>query len=91
MFYDSKLEMLESSNLTVIKTIDADVQPFSKSIAFEDGCILDITHRVFCDNDAQLELCRYVRVDVQIYVVLDSKEWSDYTELFLYRCKPDFT
>jgi hypothetical protein len=90
MFNDTKLEMLESSNLTVIKTIDADVQPFSKSLSFEDGYILEITHRAFCDKDAQLELCRYVRVDGQIYVVLDSKEWSDYTELFLYRCKLDF-
>jgi hypothetical protein len=90
MFYDTKLEMLESSNLTVIKTIDADVQPFSKSIAFEDGYTLEITHRAFCDKDVQVELCRYVRVDDQIYIVLDSKEWSDYMELFLYRCKPDF-
>jgi hypothetical protein len=88
MFNDTKMEILDSSALTVIKTIYADVQPYTKNVSFEDGYTLD---RAFCDKEDQLSLARYVRIESEIYIVLDLKEWNDYVELFLYRCKSDFS
>jgi hypothetical protein len=90
MFNDTKLEILESVNLTTIKTICGDVQPYIKNYTFEDDISLEVTHRAFCDQHPDLELCRYIRIDNQIYIILDLKEWSDHMELYLYRCKPDF-
>jgi hypothetical protein len=77
-------------NLTTIKTIYGDVQPYIKNYTFEDDISLEVTHRAFCNPYSELELCRYIRIDHQIYIILDLKEWSDYIELYLYRCKPDF-
>jgi hypothetical protein len=90
MFNDTKLEILESVNLTSIKTIYADVQPYMKNYTFEDDISLEVTHRAFCDQHSELELCQYIRMDHQIYIILDLKKWSDHMELYLYRCKPDF-
>jgi hypothetical protein len=90
MFKDTKMELLNSIALTVIKTIYADVQPHTKNVSFEDGYTLAITHRAFCEKDDQLSLARYVRIESEIYIILDLKEWSEYVELFLYRCKSDF-
>jgi hypothetical protein len=91
MFNDMKMEILNSIGLTVIKTIYVDVQPHMKNVSFEDGYTLEIAYRAFCEKDDQLSLARYVRIENQIYIVLDLKEWSDYVELFLYRCKSDFS
>ncbi|WP_237087920.1 hypothetical protein [Paenibacillus crassostreae] len=74
----------------VVKTIYADVQPYIKSYTFEDDISLEVTHRAFCEIDALLKLSRYVKISDNIFILLDLKEWSDYLELFLYRCKPDF-
>lgn len=90
MFYDTKLEILDSVNLTAIQTIYADVQPHSKSISYEDEYTLEITHRAFCDQESGLHLNGYVRIADHMFIILDLKEWSDYLELYLYRCKPDF-
>lgn len=90
MFYETKLDLLDSLDLTVIKTIYADVQPYSKSYSFEDGIALEVSHRVFCEKELDLEISRYVLIDNHIHIILDLKEWSDYLEMYLYRCKPDF-
>lgn len=90
MFADTKLEILNSADLTVMKTIYADVQPYGKSISYEDGYTLEVTHRAFCDKDSLLGMGGYVRIGDQILIILDMEEWSDYVELHLYRCKPDF-
>ncbi|AIQ11339.1 hypothetical protein [Paenibacillus durus] len=90
MFYKTKLDLLDSLDLTVMKTIYADIQPYIKSYSFEDGITLEITHRAFCDKEANMEKNHYVRIDDSIFIILDLKEWSDYLELYLYQCKPDF-
>lgn len=82
---------MNSVGLLVIKTIYADVQPYTKNISFEDGYSLEVTYRAFCEKVAELNLARYMRIESQIYIVLDLKEWSDYVELYLYRCKSDFS
>ncbi|MGM1019038.1 MAG: hypothetical protein ACQEXV_00405 [Bacillota bacterium] len=68
----------------------ADVQPYRKSFSFEDGYTLETTHRAFCPLESLLQSNRYVRISMSIFIILDMKEWSDYVELYLYSCKPDF-
>lgn len=90
MFNDTKMEIINSADFTVVKEVYADVQAYQKSMTFEDGYTLELTHRVFCPKDSNLVLYRYVRINEYIYIILDLKEWSDHLELYLYRCKPDF-
>ena len=90
MFYDTRMEIVNSADFTTLKEVDADVQAYHKSITFEDGYTLEMTHRVFCPKDSSLQLYRYVRINEYMFIILDLKEWSDYLELFLYRCKQDF-
>ena len=87
MFYDTKIEILQSPEDAPIKTIDADVQPFSKSIAFEDGYQIDITSRLFCDIDDSINEESYVEFDNDKYKVMEIKKWDDYYEVSLYKLK----
>ncbi|WP_404580645.1 MULTISPECIES: hypothetical protein [unclassified Paenibacillus] len=68
----------------------ADVQPYRKSFSFEDGYTLETTYRAFCPLESLLLSNCYIRISEDIFIILDKKEWSDYVELYLYRCKPDF-
>jgi len=90
MFADTKIEILNPIDLSVVKTIYADVQPFIKSYPFEDGYTFETTKRAFCDPNGYLSVGSYLQIANQIYFVLDDKRWSDYLELYLYGCKPDF-
>ncbi|WP_262384617.1 hypothetical protein [Paenibacillus terrae] len=49
-----------------------------------------MTHRAFCPLESSLQLNDYVQIYTSIFIILDIKEWSDYMELYLFRCKPDF-
>lgn len=90
MFYDTKLEILDATHLNPVLSVMADVQPYRKSFSFEDGYILETTYRAFCPLESLLQLNGYVRIGKDVFIILDMKEWSDYVELYLYRCKPDF-
>ncbi|MEC0179965.1 hypothetical protein P4H61_00425 [Paenibacillus peoriae] len=90
MFYDTKLEILDDTHFKPILSMMADVQPYRKSFSFEDGYILETTYRAFCPLESLLQLNGYVRIGKDVFIILDIKEWSDYVELYLYRCKPDF-
>ncbi|MFT9367223.1 hypothetical protein [Paenibacillus polymyxa] len=90
MFYDTKLEILDAEFIPT-RSMMADVQPYRKSFSFEDGYILETTYRAFCPLESLLQLNGYVRISKDIFIILDMKEWSDYMELYLYRCKQDFT
>ncbi|WP_068505366.1 hypothetical protein [Paenibacillus kribbensis] len=91
MFYDTKLEILDVTHFKPVLSVMADVQPYRKSFSFEDGYILETTYRAFCPLESLLLSNCYIRISEDIFIVLDMKEWSDYVELYLYRCKPDFT
>ncbi|WP_342416695.1 hypothetical protein NST83_04275 [Paenibacillus sp. FSL R10-2782] len=90
MFYDTKLEILDATHFKPVLSVMADVQPYRKSFSFEDGYILETTYRAFCPLESLLQLNGYVRISKNVFIILDIKEWSDYVELYLYRCKPDF-
>ncbi|KJD42538.1 hypothetical protein E4V51_07525 [Paenibacillus sp. 28ISP30-2] len=90
MFYDTKLEILDAEFIP-IRSMMADVQPYRKSFSFEDGYTLETTYRAFCTLvESLLQSNRYVQIGKDVFIILDMKEWSDYMELYLYRCKPDF-
>ncbi|MDY7992410.1 hypothetical protein UY286_15545 [Paenibacillus polymyxa] len=90
MFYDTKLEILDVTHFNSVLSVMADVQPYCKSFSFEDGYTLETTYRAFCPLESSLQLNGYVRIGKDIFIILDIKEWSDYMELYLYRCKQDF-
>lgn len=90
MFYDTKLEILDATHLNPVLSVMTDVQPYRKSFSFEDGYTLETTYRAFCPLESLLQLNGYVRISMSTFIILDIKEWSDYVELYLYRCKSDF-
>lgn len=88
MFKDTLIKVYEAPDSgSYIRSIDADVQPFSKSIVFEDGFQIDITSRVFCDIDESISEDSYVEFANEMYKVMDIKKWDDYLEISLYKLK----
>ena len=87
MFNDTKIEIYENLDSAYIKTIYADVQSFTGTVGFNYGLSLEISKRVFCDIDKQINEEAYFKIEDNVYKVLSIKEWSDHMEVFLYRCK----
>jgi len=87
MFYDTEVDILNSQDFSIIKTITADVQPFSGSMGFDYGISLEISKKAFCDLDACVTESCYFKIATSKYKVLEMKAWSDYLEVFLYKCK----
>ena len=86
MFKDTLIKVYEAPDSgSYIKSIDADIQPFSKSLAFEDGFQIDITSRLFCDIDDSITEESYVEFDNEKYKVMEIKKWDDYLEVYLYK------
>lgn len=69
MFYDNEIDILNDTGkvnnsgrwvegeITVIKTIECDVQPYSKELAYRDYSFEeDVKYRVFCDPEPLIEL-----------------------------------
>jgi hypothetical protein len=87
MFNDTKIEILQSPDAAPIKTIYADVQPYSAKVTFDYGITLEISKRAFCDADDEIKGESYFRIEDVYYKVLNVKGWSDHMEVFLYQCK----
>ena len=88
MFKDTLIKVYGAPDSTsYIKSIDADIQPFNKSIAFEDGFQIDITSRLFCDIDDSITEESYVEFYNDKYKVMEIKKWDDYYEVSLYKLK----
>lgn len=87
MFHDTKIEILQSPDAVPIKTIYADVQPYSAKVAFDYGITLEISKRAFCDVDEEINDESYFRIDDVYYKVLNVKGWNDHMEVLLYQCK----
>ena len=88
LFYDTEVKVLTSPDpASYIKTEYGDVQPFSKSVSFEDGFIIDITKRIFCDAGSFINIDSYVIISNEIYKVMEIKKWDSYIEAYLYKCK----
>ncbi|GAB6180357.1 hypothetical protein JCM14036_16760 [Desulfotomaculum defluvii] len=85
MFNDTEVKIY-SDNIfsSYLNVINADVQPYSKSITFEDGFQIDITKRMFCDRDASVTQESYLEIENKKFKVMEIKEWDDYLEVYLY-------
>ena len=86
MFKDTQIEILDGSLKHIAET-DADIQPFYKTITFEDGIEIDITKRVFCETLPQIDDQSYLKVGSKFYKIMKIKPYSDYLELWLYECE----
>jgi len=85
MFYDTRIEIYENLD-SYIKTIYADVQPYSGTVGFNYGLSLEISKKVFCDVDKEINEEVYFRFEDNFFKVLSIKVWSDHMEILLYRC-----
>lgn len=85
MFYDTEIKIL-TEKLQEVKTIYADIQPYDKSITFEDSVEIEITKRVFCDIEQDIGKHSYISIKETLFKVMRIKTWSDYMELWLYEC-----
>ncbi|MBZ4647425.1 MAG: Ig domain protein group 2 domain protein [Clostridia bacterium] len=57
MFYNILIKIYSSPDPnSYIKSIYADVQPYLKSMMFEDGFEINITKRVFCDIENSINI-----------------------------------
>ncbi|OLN26454.1 hypothetical protein [Desulfosporosinus metallidurans] len=90
MFNDTKVQLL---NATFQETglIDADVQPYEKSLLFEDGIEIEITKRAFCDIVPEIDDQSYMRLNNKLYKIMKVKPRSDYLESWLYECEREVT
>lgn len=88
MFYDTESNVLDADKIQVYK-VNTDIQPYDKTIQYEDDIEIEITHRVFCDKIPQVLLSHYFMVGNTIYKVIKIKEWSNYLECWLYQCEVD--
>ena len=67
MFYNTLIKIY--SNLdpnSYIKSIYTDVQPYLKSIMFEDGFEINITKRVFCDIENSINIHSYIEIENEL-------------------------
>lgn len=86
MFKDTLVKIYSTSTSnSYIKSIYADVQPFSKSMPFEDGFQMGITVRLFCDIYDSITEESYVEFDNEKYKVMEIEKWDDYLEVYLYK------
>ncbi|MFB5088329.1 hypothetical protein PGC35_14180 [Psychrobacillus sp. PGGUH221] len=88
MFYNSSILIVDTLDSPLhIKEVKGDLQPFRQTVIFEDGFYVDVTKRLFCDNEKEITLTRYVRVDNDTYKIMLIEKWSDYLDIWLYQCK----
>lgn len=68
----------------VLKTIDCDVQPYSKERAYQDyGFTVECTKRMFCDVDTDLQIGITVAFNNEFYTIQKIVEWDDYYNVLL--------
>lgn len=88
MFYNTECDVLDIEKRQLVK-MQIDLQPYEKTIQFEDGIEIDITARAFCDKNANVTDTGYLKTGDKLYKIISLKEWSNYLECFLYVCERD--
>lgn len=90
MFNDTKVQLLNAS-FQETGVIYADVQPYEKSLLFEEGIEILVTQRVFCDIVPAIDDQSYMKINNKLFKVMNIKERSDYLECWLYECERDIS
>jgi hypothetical protein len=88
MFYNTECDVLDEEKGKLAR-MQIDLQPYEKTIQFEDGIEIDITARAFCDKDAKITDTGYLKTGDKLYKIISLKVWSNYLECFLYVCERD--
>jgi hypothetical protein len=88
MFYNTESRVLNGDEVEVAKVM-IDLQPYEKTMQFEEDIEIDITARAICDKHSKLLLSHYILVGDTLYKIMKIKEWSDYLECWLYQCEGD--
>lgn len=91
MFYDKEIKILKDTGylddnglwvkgeLSTIKTIECDVQPYSRELAYRDYSFEeDVKYRVFCDVDEDLKLGLQIKYNNEIYKIVKIVDWDDF-------------
>ncbi|TCT16401.1 hypothetical protein EDC18_102420 [Natranaerovirga pectinivora] len=93
MFYNKKVHILNCEGYlndsgrwtesneqpTIVKTIKADVQPYSKELAYSEYKFeKDVKYRIFCDPCNLVNLGTLVRYKDNDYTVVHIMEWDNY-------------
>ena len=98
MFYDKEIKVLTVSDgytddmgiyqpgeESVLKIIMADVQPYSRLLAYEDyGFNEEVTYRFFCDPDSSLEVGGKVEYNNQQFEIRKIVDWDNYFIVMIY-------
>lgn len=88
MFYDMECSVLGEDKTKLID-IWADIQPYEKTLQFDDDIEVEITAKIFCDKVYEITNAGYFQYGDKVYKIMDIKEWSDYLECYLYQCECD--
>lgn len=82
-------QIAEIYNGSFVKTGEAsvDLQPYEKTLVFDDNIEIPITKRVFCAKGLSIDLESYLEIENILYRVLSIKAWDEYDELWLYECE----
>ncbi|MEY8417049.1 hypothetical protein AAK964_12165 [Tissierella praeacuta] len=96
MFYNKDIEIIEDTGylnddglwidgeFKIIKTIEADVQPFSKELAYKKYSYNeDIMYRVFINPEELIKLGTIIKYKNEYYIVKKIIDWDDYWILLL--------
>ena len=88
MFYNTECNVLDKDKMNLIE-IWVDIQPYEKTLQYEDDIEVEITARVFCHKISEVTKAGYFQMGDKVYKIIDIKEWSDYLECCLYQCECD--
>lgn len=86
MFYKTEAVIYDGSLAQVGEAL-VDLQPFERTQNYDDGFEIDISHRAFCDIEATVAAAGYLKIEAQLYKIMNIKQWDDYMELWLYACE----
>lgn len=88
MFYNTECSVLDKDKSKLID-IWVDIQPYEKTLQYEDDIEVEITVRAFCDKISEITNYGYFQIGDKVFKIMNIKEWSDYMECFLYQCECD--
>lgn len=97
MFYDKSIDIMKKNEgykdeysiwhegtLISIKSIDVDVQPITKQIAFRDfGVDEDVKYRIFSDVINDLDINMIIKYNDKFYRVISILSWEDYIDFIV--------
>ena len=86
MFYNTECSVLDKDKSKLID-IWVDIQPYEKTLQYEDDIEVEITARAFCDKFSEITNYGYFQTWYKVYKIMSIKDWSDYMECFLYQCE----